>query len=194
VPTSPDDRAEIERELRALFDAGDLHAVATRGLAAYGAELFGFLVAVSRGHDPDELFARVCEKLWRQLPGFRWDAAFRTWVYLLARYVLLDVATEGAGAPPQTGISDEARSLAAVARTSTAPHQRTDVKDAFVALREQLDPDDQALLVLRVDRALAWREVAQIMDASEPALRKRFERVKERLEELARAAGLLDGG
>jgi RNA polymerase sigma-70 factor, ECF subfamily len=191
VPSADRGRVELERRLRARFDAGDLDAVATQALAAYGAELYGFLVAVARGDDPDELFARLCEKLWRRLPGFRWESSFRTWAYLLARYVLIDVASERAGKPAETGISDHARTLAAAARTSTPAFQRSDVKDEFVALRDQLDPDDRVLLVLRVDRDLAWREIAAVMDASEPALRKRFERVKDRLKQLARDEGLI---
>jgi RNA polymerase sigma-70 factor, ECF subfamily len=63
-------------------------------------------------------------------------------------------------------------------------------------LRDALDPEDQALLFLRIDQGLSWSEVAAIFsedgDAVEPAtLRKRFERAKERLRKLAEAEGLL---
>jgi RNA polymerase sigma-70 factor (ECF subfamily) len=63
---------------------------------------------------------------------------------------------------------------------------RTDVKQGVAKLRERLDPDDQTLLILRVDRDLSWREVADVMGLGEPALRKRFERIKTRLREMAR--------
>jgi hypothetical protein len=58
-------------------------------------------------------------------------------------------------------------------------------------------------LILRVDRGLAWNEIAQSMDDGDApltdtelhrqaaALRKRFERIKDRLRVLAREAGLL---
>jgi RNA polymerase sigma-70 factor, ECF subfamily len=60
-------------------------------------------------------------------------------------------------------------------------------------LRAELDPEDQTLLILRVNRQLPWRDIARIMtdegDASDDdelkrraaALRKRFERLKEEL-------------
>jgi RNA polymerase sigma-70 factor (ECF subfamily) len=70
-------------------------------------------------------------------------------------------------------------------------------------LRDQLSEDERALLIVRVDRGLSWNEIAQSMgDGDEllvgtaltrqaAALRKRFERIKERLRGLAKEAGLL---
>jgi DNA-directed RNA polymerase specialized sigma24 family protein len=70
----------------------------------------------------------------------------------------------------------------------------TGIKDRMAALRAELSPEDQTLLTLRVDRDLPWGDVADILDEAEPALRKRFERLKLRLRELARTHGLLPGG
>ena len=47
-------------------------------------------------------------------------------------------------------------------RTTTALHLRSEVKDQVSRLRERLEPDEQTLLILRVDRALSWREVAHV--------------------------------
>jgi RNA polymerase sigma-70 factor (ECF subfamily) len=89
-------------------------------------------------------------------------------------------------------------------RTATVAYLRTAVKDRFQQLRDQLAPEDQTLLVLRVDRGLSWLELAEVMLAeTEPAseealkteaarLRKRFQIAKERLRVLAEEAGLLE--
>ena len=80
---------------------------------------------------------------------------------------------------------------------------RTDVKDRFAALRETLSPEEQSLLVLRVDRELSWDDVARIMydgddDNDEELkrhttnLRQRFRQLKIRLEEWAKNEGLAD--
>jgi hypothetical protein len=61
-------------------------------------------------------------------------------------------------------------------------------------LRMALEPDDQIILTLRVDRARSWRDIAAVM-AGEGApdteiarksalLRKRFERLNARLRDL----------
>jgi len=91
--------------------------------------------------------------------------------------------------------------LAERVRTTTLVHLRTEVKDAITRLRDTLDPEDRELLILRVNRELSWVEVARVfegIEADEAAiqrrsatLRKRYERVKVKLRELARGEGLL---
>jgi RNA polymerase sigma-70 factor (ECF subfamily) len=109
--------------------------------------------------------------------------------------------------------SDSAAERAAAhVKSTTAVFKRTDVKDRVRALREQLTPEERELLVLRVDRGLDWREIARVLreqssrssegapvddDDAElardaAALRKRFERTKARLRELAERAGMID--
>jgi RNA polymerase sigma-70 factor (ECF subfamily) len=67
-------------------------------------------------------------------------------------------------------------------------------------LREQLDPEEHELLLLRLDRGLAWKDIARILggdddvDARASALRKRFERAKQRLKKLAIEHGLIHRG
>jgi RNA polymerase sigma-70 factor (ECF subfamily) len=88
--------------------------------------------------------------------------------------------------------------MAAVMRTATLEIQRTDVKDELRVLREQLDPEEHEILLLRLDRGLPWRDIARILggdhqlDARAAALRKRFERAKERLRKLAIEHGLIE--
>ena len=88
-------------------------------------------------------------------------------------------------------------------RTETLSYLRTEKKDRFAAIRASLPPEDQALLVLRVDRQLSWDELARVMssDEGEPSadelkresarLRKRYQLVKEKLLTLGERAGLV---
>jgi len=67
---------------------------------------------------------------------------------------------------------------------------------ALSALRDSLDLNEQTLLTLRLDERLPWGEIAEIMSSGgEPidaaAARKRFERLKTKLGELARRQGLI---
>jgi len=69
-------------------------------------------------------------------------------------------------------------------------------KQALDALRAELTEEEQTLLVLRIDQQLSWDEIAEVMgDAAAPldaaALRKRFERLKEKLTKLAKERGLV---
>ena len=57
--------------------------------------------------------------------------------------------------------------LAAVTRTVTLEIQRTEVKDEFRVLREQLDPEEHELLLLRLDRGLAWKDIDKVLAGKE---------------------------
>ena len=100
--------------------------------------------------------------------------------------------------PDQGGRPHRARQRAkAVVRTATVQIQRTEVKDELRVLREQLDPEQHEILLLRLDRGLAWKDIARVLggpdnlDGRAAALRKRFERAKERLKKLAIDHGLI---
>jgi RNA polymerase sigma-70 factor (ECF subfamily) len=199
----PDDeraraRATAEAEVHGHLERGDTRAAATAALASYGPELYGFLHALA--HDDDvaaEAFATFGEDLWRALPGFRWESSLRTWSYALARNALHRVLRDPhRRAERNVALSDAAHELVAQVRTSTLPFVRTEIKDGFAQLRARLDPDDHALLILRIDRKMSWRDIARAMpvegdlDKRAAALRKRFERAKSELRALAASAGL----
>jgi RNA polymerase sigma-70 factor (ECF subfamily) len=83
-------------------------------------------------------------------------------------------------------------------------HLRTEVKDAVSAIRRSLPEEDQTLLILRVDRRMAWNDIALVVagpDAETDVvkrecarLRKRFQLVKDELRERVRKAGLTSEG
>jgi len=200
-------RAEAEQAIQARHAAGDHDGATTLAVETYGAELYGFLHALARDEDlAAEAFSTFAEDLWKGLPKFRWESSLRTWAYALARNALhrvrRDPSRRAARNVPlsQTEILS---GLAAAVRTHTSPYLRTDVKDRFELLREQLDPEDHALLILRVDRQMSWRDIARAMPLDEgeaptddiekraATLRKRFERAKVLLRELAERAGLM---
>lgn len=193
---SPDDRRALEAEMRRLVDAGNLTGAMTVGVKGFGPELYGFLAGLTRDHDrASDLFSSLCEQLWKNLATFRWESSFRVWAYAVARNEFLRSLRGSAKANRNVPLSDVPSMLAVVeqVRTTTALHLRSEVKDAFARLREALEPEDHMLLGLRVDRRMAWNDIARVLGSEEEAverdaaaLRKRFERLKKRLRDLAR--------
>lgn len=189
--------SQLEQEIRELADERGPAAAATRAIEGYGAELLGYLFALARtGEDAEELFSELCEKLWRALPQFRWDSSFRTWAYAIARNLVREAYRQDQRRGRVVGLSSapEVANQAQAVRTTTVAYMRTETKKRLEVLRQMLDEDDRTLLVLRVDRRMAWRDIARVMtedgDTSEgeldklaAKLRKRFERVKERLKD-----------
>ncbi len=190
-------RAEVDDELRRLLETGSFQAAVTLGLRMYGPEVCGFLYGLLRtDQDTDEVYARFAARLWETAPSFRGDCSFRTWVYLLARQSVAqhlreqrlklkheDPLPEGSDIPK----------MAVPVPTQTPSYLRTKVRARLDALRETLPLDDQSLLILRIDRRLAWKEIAAILHEGENPLsedemkaasarwRKRFELLKDRI-------------
>jgi RNA polymerase sigma-70 factor, ECF subfamily len=186
------EREDLEQRLRVACEAARWAEAATVALEGYGPELYRFLAAITRkGDDATESYARFCEYLWSGLPRFRWASSFRTWAYALARHAWWhEMRDPGRRAERRVPLSDAAvAEIAELVRTRTQTFLRTEKKDQLAALRDRLDPDDQTLLILRVDRDMAWRDIARVIgdldDDSDAAiskraaaLRKRFERLK----------------
>src|SRR4029077_10416242 len=126
-----------------------------------------------------------------------WESSLRSWLYTLARNALNQLRREPRRKRDRNVALSAAPEVAAVVRTVTRDIQRTEVKDEFRVLREQLDPEEHEILLLRLDRGLAWKDIARILggddqsDARASALRKRFERAKQRLKKLAIEHGLI---
>ena len=92
--------------------------------------------------------------------------------------------------------------VAGPVRTETLSYFRTEKRTRLEELRQKLSPEERELLILRVDRGLAWNDLASVLadddqrldevDVAREAarLRKRFQVLKERLREMARRAGL----
>ena len=188
----------LEEVIGRHLDGAAFEAAATAIVRGYGPEIFGYLIALARDEDrAHDVFSQFCEDLWRGLSGFRRDSSARTWVYKLAWHAWLRLQRDAFRRRAQPIVSAQTSRLAAEVRSTTPLHLRTEVKDAVARLRERLSPDEQSLLILRVDRALTWSEIASVMSTADEevdaqTLAKRFERVKAKLGRMAEEAGLLD--
>lgn len=188
----------LEEAIGRHLDAGDFQAAATEIVRGYGPEILGYLAALARDEDrAHDVFSQCCEDLWRGLSEFRRQASARTWVYKLAWHAWLRHERDAFRRRGQRLVTAELSQLVAEVRSTTALHLRSEAKNAVARLRDQLTPEEQSLLILRVDRRLTWSEVASVISTPEDevdaqALAKRFERVKAKLRRMAEEAGLLD--
>jgi RNA polymerase sigma-70 factor (ECF subfamily) len=196
------ERDTIESEVRACCRRGAYDDALEVALRGFGPEIFGLLVALHRNEaEAADVFSRFSEAVWKGLPGFRWESTLRTWMYVLARRASHDFRSRPQHELVPIDDTSVASRLAATVRTETRSYLRTAQKDRFTELRASLAPEDQELLILRIDRGLAWEELARITlgDDPDPArlkreaarLRKRFQHVRDELRELGRRAGLL---
>jgi RNA polymerase sigma-70 factor (ECF subfamily) len=195
-------QTELEERLRAMGTGGDVSGTATLGIQGYGSEVFGFLLNMLNDRtDAEEVFQQACVDLWLGLGAFRWQSSFRTWAYSVAHNAGLRHRKNQRRCMVQLSDCPE---LEQAARTATAPFAKTEVKAAIHRLRERLDTEERALLVLRIDRNMSWSEVATAVTSPDACLderaraqaaqsvRQRFHRLKAKLKEMAEAEGLLE--
>lgn len=190
---TPDPR---EADVLALIAGGDVERATEAALRRYGGELIGWLCSVLRSEaEAHDAFSWLAEQLWRSLPKFEGRCSVRTWCYMLARR-----ATSWVRERPHHAREELVSQIPSVAHAAVDVWNGTQRSDArregiYAELRGELAEEDQLVLVLRVDRDLAWRDIAQVVlgaDASEDeltrraaALRKQFERIKLQLRERA---------
>jgi RNA polymerase sigma-70 factor (ECF subfamily) len=181
VPTN------LEAELGLLLERGELASAATLLIRGYGPELLGYMTTILRDRDwARDVFSQFCENVWRGLPGFRRDSSVRTWCYVLAWNACSRFGQDSYRKRVRRLETSEVEHLAREITSTPLRLQR----DRAAGLRAQLTPYEQTLLILRVDRELAWDEVARVLSTTdqtttEETLRKRFERIKARLRMLA---------
>jgi RNA polymerase sigma-70 factor (ECF subfamily) len=196
-----DARTTLENQVRNRCQAGDIAAATAAALKGYGPELFGFLCALERDEDAaSDAFAQMSEDVWRGLSGFGWDCTLRTWMYTLARNASHRLHRNKKRLQVPLSQAPELAALAEQVRTRTQLFMRSEAKDKFARIRATLAPEDEALLVLRVDRKLEWNELARVLsgELDEESLkreaarqRKRFQLLKDKLMELGRKEGLV---
>lgn len=182
----------------ALLAAGRSRAAAEEVIRAHAGRIRQYLLAILRDRDAaDDASSLWCEWVLRGIAGYRGDAPLRTWAYGVAHNAARRVRSDAFRRRRCSLSRARSSRLPDPPPSSAARRERTG--RVLEAIRARLSLDDQGLLALRVDHALDWDAVAAILSPQpgEPpiraaALRKRFERLKERIRRLARAAGALE--
>ena len=187
----------LDARVKELLAAGRHSDAAADAIRTLGPEVLSYLASLLRNDaDAAEVFSQFAEDLWKGLSGFRGESSLRGWAYRIAWHACARFARDPYRQRGRRLETSEASRLAGEVRSTLLGdawrHER------MAQLRDALTPEEQTLLILRVDRGLSWREVAEVLaedgtpPASEAALRKRFERLKEKLGKAARDEGLID--
>jgi RNA polymerase sigma-70 factor (ECF subfamily) len=191
-------REEVEARIAERLAASDLREAAALVIRSYGPQILGYLCALLRDEEAaHDVFSQFAEDLWNGLPGFRGEASARVWAWRLAWHAAARYARDPYHRRGRRLATEEVSHLAEEVRSVPTAVWADDRGRKLEALRATLTPDEQTLLVLRLDKALPWSEIAFVLSApgapvEEAALRKRFERVKEKLARRAREEGLVE--
>jgi RNA polymerase sigma-70 factor, ECF subfamily len=155
--------------------------------------------------DAEELVQETYLRAWRSFGKFEGRASVRTWLYRIATNACLTalvrpvrrVLPSGLGAPSDDPDGEPALAgdhvmwLEPVPDALTRPDtadpadvaaSRASVRLALIASLQYLPPRQRAVLILRDVLGFAAPEVAQMLDASTPAVKSALQRARARLE------------
>ncbi len=188
-----------DTDLLAAAQQGDERAFAEL-LAGFRRELHAHCYRMLGSlHDADDAWQEVLLRAWRGISGFEGRSSLRRWLYRVATNVCLTMiaqrakrvlpmdmtpsaeAGDGLGDPlaesvwlePYPDSPDEGR-LAPDARLE----RRENIELAFVAAVQHLPGNERAALLLREVIGFSAREVAELVDASVPAVNSALQRAR----------------
>ena len=138
-----------------------------------------------------EVWCRALDRLATYDPS---RASFRTWVFGIANHVILKgyrLLGQGAAAPEPSRIETD---IAAIPEEITSISQklvRDETLQRCIERLTQLDDDDRALVIHLGLEGRPAAEVGSLVGASAEAVAKRWQRLRERLREMAPFQDLL---
>jgi RNA polymerase sigma-70 factor, ECF subfamily len=189
-------RPDLERRIQEHLARGELDEAATATIQGYGPSILGFLCTLLPEDDARDVFSTFAENVWRGLEGFRGECKVRTWGYRLAWHAAARYLRDPYRKRKERLATTAASRLAASVSRESRLRSGTRY-ERLGRIRELLEPEERTLLVLRIDKELDWGEIATVLSSeglpvSAVTLRKRFARLKQKLEGMARREGLLD--
>ena len=180
----------LEDRVRALLERGARDGAATLAIDSVAPDILAYLRTRLDEDDANDALSQWRESVWKDLRHFRWECSLRAWAYSLARHACARIRRRPHRHREQPLSTSAASRIAASSGASAALSSERHQKLAL--LRDCLDEDELELLTLRIDRELEWEEIAAILEVNAVTLRKRWERLVRKLEQMARKAGLLE--
>lgn len=181
----------------ALLSAGDARGAAAELVRVHGARVREYLRALLRDGDAaDDAYSIFCEWVLNAIRGFRGEASLRTWALGVAFNAARRMRSDGYRRRRRTLRGREISELIARPTASSAARRERAAR-RLEDLRRRLSDDEQNLLALRLDQQLEWSEIATVLASggeavTSEALRKRYERLKDRIGRLAEEMGVFE--
>lgn len=166
-----------DTDLFAAAQQGDERAFAEL-LAGFRGELHAHCYRMLGSlHDADDAWQEVLLRAWRGLSTFQGRSSLRRWLYRVATNVCLTMiaqrAKRGLLLEPYPDSPEDGR-LAPDSRVES----RENIELAFVAAVQHLPGNERAALLLRDVVGFSAREVAELVDASVPAVNSALQRAR----------------
>ena len=168
VAPTTDERTDLD--LVARWKAGEQRA-ATLLVERHAPALARFLASIGARADVDEVVQDTFVRAFASIDGFRGDSSLRTWLFTIARRLVLDRrrAARRRGEQVEVQEADVATEYDALDGV-VADETRARMQQAMAALT----PTQREVFVLRVSEGMSYREIAEAVDTTEGAARVHY--------------------
>ena len=161
---------QADADLVTRWTGGDQRA-ATALVARHADAVARFVASLGARDDVQEIVQDTFVRAFGSLDGFRGDSAFRTWLFTIARRLVLDRrrATRRRGVQVEVQEADvrtEFDALDAVVADETEGRMR--------AALDRLTPTQREVFTLRVGEGMSYREIADAAGTTEGAARVHY--------------------
>ncbi len=166
------DDAEVDRALIARWNSGDQRA-ATALVERHATSLARFVSSLGALTPPEELVQDTFVRAFGSLDSFRGESSLRSWLFTIARRLVLD----------QRRATRRERNHVAIEDAQDQLVSADDVLDGVVAGESEqrvrqsvarLSPMQREVFTLRVVDGLSYKEIAVIADTTEGAARVHY--------------------
>jgi RNA polymerase sigma-70 factor (ECF subfamily) len=176
LPT--DERTDLD--LVARWKAGEQRA-ATLLVERHASAVARFVASIGARDDVEEVVQDTFVRAFASLDGFRGESSLRTWLFTIARRLVLDRRRSARRRGEQVEVQEsdaatEYDSLDGVVADET--HRR--LRSAL----ERLSPTQRAVFVLRVSEGMSYAEIAETVGTTEGAARVHYHNAMRTIKEL----------
>jgi RNA polymerase sigma-70 factor, ECF subfamily len=168
VAPTTDERTDLD--LVARWKAGEQRA-ATLLVERHAAALSRFAASVGARDDVQEVVQDTFVRAFASLDGFRGESSLRTWLFTIARRLILDRRRSAKRRGEQVEVQEgdavtEYDSLDEVMADETRARLRSAM--------EELSPMQREVFVLRVSEGMSYKEIADSVGTTEGAARVHY--------------------
>jgi RNA polymerase sigma-70 factor (ECF subfamily) len=167
---APTTDARTDLDLVARWKAGEQRA-ATLLVQRHADAVARFVASIGERGDVDEIVQDTFVRAFGSLDGFRGESSLRTWLFTIARRLVLDrrrsIRRRGEQVEVREGdVATEYDALDGVVADET--HER--LRRAMA----RLTPTQREVFVLRVSEGMSYKEIADMVDTTEGAARVHY--------------------
>ena len=160
----------------------------TRLVAHYEREIFFYVYKMTKNmEDAKDLTQEIFIKVFRKLPGFKGDSAFRTWLYRIATNHTLNFLERR----PPAGSRDVLGTLPDPAPSSRVLLERSELARHLDRAIASLPKQQRAMVILRTHEGLTYAEIAEILGCSIGNCKATYHNAIKKLREILKHDALL---